>query len=104
MFAGNTIACHMNLAATLMELIAPKGFEYYTLFPSLTEPIDHIVTPYCWMNCRELGLYADKISQSLSVSGPALPLNLDSEKYAEERAAWCELTGWMVRHPNLLHH
>ncbi len=104
MFAGNTIACHMNLAATLMELIAPKGFEYYTLFPSLTEPIDHIVTPYCWMNCRELGLYADKISQSLSVSGPALPLNLESEKYAEERAAWCELTGWMVRHPNLLHH
>ena len=102
MFAGNTMACHMNLAATLMELIAPKGFRYYSLFPPLTEAIDHIVTPYSWMNREELGLYADKIAQSPEVSGKMLPLKLDTEKYREERDAWCELTGWMIRHPELL--
>ena len=102
MFAGNTIAGHMNLAATIMELIAPRGVVYYSLFPSLTEHIDHVVTPYCWMDTGRIGLYADKISQSLKVSSQALPTQSGSEEYAEERAAWCELTGWMVRHPELL--
>ena len=102
MFAGNTIAGHMNLTATLMELIAPEGFEYYSLFPSLTEPVSHIVTPYCWMNRETIGLYSDKISQSLEVSSAPLPLHMDSVAYTEERDAWCELTGWMVRHPELL--
>ena len=102
MLAGNTIGGHMNLAATLMELIAPKDFAYYSIFPPLTEHIDHVVTPYCWMNKERIGLYDDRISQSLKVSGSPLPLEMDCREYTEERDAWCELTGWMARHPELL--
>lgn len=102
MLAGNTIGGHMNLAATLVELIAPAGFQYFSIFPPLTEPIDHVVTPYCWMNRERIGLYADRISQSLRVSDAPLPLQRETREYAEERDAWCELTGWVARHPEVL--
>ena len=102
MFAGNTIGGHMNILPTLIELIAPEGFPYYSLVPSLLEPIDHVVTPYCWETRDTLGDYRDGISQSLAVSEDMLPVAHDSTRFERERAALCELTGWMVRHPELL--
>jgi len=102
MFAGNTIGGHMNILPTLIELIAPEGFPYYSLVPSLLEPIDHVVTPYCWETRDTLGDYRDGISQSLAVSEDMLPVAHDSARFEQERAALCELTGWIVRHPELL--
>lgn len=102
MLAGNTIGGHMNILPTLMELIAPKGFEYYSLFPSLTEKLDHVVTPYCWMTEELLGDYRNQTAQSLQVSAKELPLLQDTVKFQAERDAWCEITGWLVRHPELL--
>lgn len=102
MLAGNTIGGHMNILPTLMELIAPKGFEYYSLFPSLTEKLDHVVTPYCWMTEELLGDYRNQMAQSLQVSAKELPLLQDTVKFQAERDAWCEITGWLVRHPELL--
>ncbi len=101
-FAGNTIGCHMNILPTLIELIAPKGFAYDAMFPSLTEPVDHVVTPYCWMTREKLGDYRSQVAQPLTVSAKALPFERDTVRFAEERDAFCELTGWMVRHPELL--
>ena len=102
MLAGNTIGGHMNILPTLMELIAPKGFEYYSLFPSLTEKLDHVVTPYCWMTEELLGDYRNQTAQSLQVSAKELPLLRDTAQFQAERDAWCEITGWLVRHPELL--
>ena len=100
--AGNTIGGHMNILPTLMELIAPKGFMYYSLFPSLTEKLDHVVTPYCWMTEDMLGDYRNQTAQSLQVSAKELPLLRDTVQFKAERDAWCEITGWLVRHPELL--
>ncbi len=102
MFAGNKLGSHMNVLATLMELIAPRGFTYYSLFPSLTCPIDHVVTPHCWMDRERMGSYGDKTSQTLQVSAETVPMEMNSLRYEEEREGWCELSGWMVRHPELL--
>lgn len=102
LFAGNTIGGHMNLLPTLMELIAPRGFSYEALFPSLLDPIDHVVTPYCWMTREEIGIYQDRIAQPLAVSAQMPSTALQTARYEEERTAWCELTGWLVRHPELL--
>ncbi len=100
--AGNTIGGHMNIMPTLLELIAPKGFVYSSLFPSLTEPLDHVVTPDCWMTREMLGDYQSRTAQSLQVSGKELPWLQDTTAFERERQGWCEITGWMVRHPELL--
>ena len=101
-FAGNTIGGHMNIMPTILELIAPAGFEYYSLFPPLTEPIDHVVTPYHWLRADAYGTYENDFYQPL---GPDADIRAVAEgpiPYKEENQAWKDLTGYMVRHPELL--
>lgn len=101
MLAGNTIGSHMNILPTIFELIAPKGWTYYSVVPSLMEPIDHVVTPYCWMTSDRIGDYRSGLSQQLAPSDKNLPVER-KQRFQSERDAWCELTGWIVRHPELL--
>ncbi|MCR5757026.1 MAG: LTA synthase family protein [Selenomonas sp.] len=101
MMAGNTIGGHLNILPTLMELLAPAGYEYYSLVQSLTESIDHVVTPYCWLTKDVVGDYRRKVQQTVEVSGSMLPLE-HKISYVEERAAWCELSGYLIRHPEIL--
>ena len=49
---GSSMGTHMHILPTLMELIAPAGFKYYSLFPSLLEKLDHVVTPYGWQRAK----------------------------------------------------
>lgn len=102
MLANNTIGGHMNIMPTIIELIAPKGFEYLSLVPALTEPIDHVVTPYCWLSKDELGYYHNHIAQSLAVTSEMLPIRQAADRFKAERDAYVELTGWIIRHPELL--
>jgi hypothetical protein len=49
-----------------------------------------------------LGDYRNQTAQSLQVSAKELPLLRDTVQFKAERDAWCEITGWLVRHPELL--
>lgn len=98
MFKDCQIGSHMNILPTLIELIAPKDFHYYAIQPSLFETTDHVVTPYCWMTKDVIGSYSERIEQALHVSAEALPVQRDCERFRGEQAAWCELTGWTIRH------
>ena len=102
MFAGNTIGGHMNILPTIMELLAPAGQPYLSLFQPLTERIDHVVTPHHWLTEKRIGLFADAVCQSLAVSPSELPLVPDDGRFRAERDGWCELSGWMARHTELL--
>lgn len=102
MFSQNTIGCHMNILPTLLELIAPKDFCYYAIQPSLFEPINHVVTPYCWLTPDTIGSYGGHVEQELAVSEDPLPIQHNQDRFVEEQRAWCELTGWFVRHPEVL--
>lgn len=101
MLAGNTIGGHLNILPTIVELLAPEGHEYYSLFSSLTEPLDHVVTPYCYLTKEVVGDYRSNTSQSLQVSREMLSLTKQTA-FEEERAAYCELSGYFVKHPELL--
>ena len=100
--AGNTIGGHMNIMPTLIELIAPQGFSYYAIEKPLTERLDHVVTPYAWLTQEEVGHYQDRTAQALTVTAGTLPWQVDTERFAEERDAYVELTAYYVRHPELL--
>ena len=100
--AHNEIGGHMNILPTLIELIAPKGFSYYAVEKPLTERIERVVTPYAWLTHEEIGRYQDCKAQELKVTAGALPWRVDTERFTEERDAYCELTAYYVRHPELL--
>ena len=102
MFAGNRIGGHLNILPTIIELVAPEGFPYYSLFPSLLEPVDHVVTPYCWLTGQEVGIYDEQRVQPLGLATEVPRARRERPAYLEERDGWCELTGWLVRHPELV--
>ena len=54
------------------------------------------------MTHDEIGIYQDRIAQPLGTFAEMPPTALNTARYEEERAAWCELTGWLVRHPEFL--
>ena len=56
---GNT-ASQLQIIPTLIELIAPKNFGYYSLLPSLTQKNDQAVNSEYWMKNRILGGRLDK--------------------------------------------
>lgn len=99
--SGNTIGSHMNIAPTIYELIAPAGFEYYAYFQPLTEHVDHVVTPYHWLDENAIGPSGDRRWQPLTVTAEPLPMQEDegSVRYAAEREALEDVTGWIARHP-----
>ncbi len=101
-FAGNTIGGHMNIMPTVLELIAPQGFSYYSLFPSLTEQIDHVVTPYHWLRADAYGTYENTFYQPLGAGHAESDILEGPLPYQAEHQAWKDLTGYMVRHPELL--
>ena len=65
-FLGNRIGSHMNIIPTIFELIAPKGFVYYSMFNSLTEQVKYCVTPYHWVTEKYIGAYGDAYYQALT--------------------------------------
>ena len=99
LFGRLHIGGHMNIMPTIIESVAPAGFEYYSMMPSFYEPISHVVTPYHWLNHDEVGYYGDKLTQSLTDRNA--DIEQDKEKYRKERDAFCEVTGWVVRHADV---
>ncbi len=101
-FVGNTLGEHQNILPTLIELIAPEGFEYYSLKPPLTEKISHVVTPYSWMDGSHIGFYKDDVWQQLATSAEDVPMEHGDMRYLDEWAAWQGITGWLLRHPEVI--
>lgn len=104
-FAGNTIGGHMNIAPTIFELIAPQGFVYYSLFPSLTEPIACAVSPYHWLTKDAVGPAEDGQWQGLDATGEPVETHRTADgkpPLAKEIEGFTAITGWMARHPELL--
>lgn len=100
---GNTIGSHMNIMPTIMELIAPKGFTYYSLFTSLTEPVSHVVSPRHWLRADAYGTYDNLFYQPLGKEHAEGETKKETVyPYQEERQAYMNITGYMMRHPELL--
>ena len=95
MFSNLKIGSHMNILPTIMELVAPKNHEYVSLFPSLFEPQELIVTPYHWLSNSHIGFFKDQRVETLDGT-PVYDYNL-KDVVALQRA-YMEVTGAIVRH------
>ena len=95
MFSNVKIGSHMNILPTIMELVAPKNHEYISLFPSLFETQERIVTPYHWISNSHIGFFKEQRVETLDGT-PVYDYNL-KDVLALQRA-YMEVTGTIVRH------
>ena len=95
MFSNLKIGSHMNILPTIIELIAPKNHEYVSLFPSLFEPQELIVTPYHWISNSHIGFFKDQRVETLDGT-PVYDYNLKDVVALQQ--AYMEVTGAIVRH------
>ena len=93
------IGTHMSLMPTIIEAIAPKGFEYYSIVPSLfDEQPDTLVTPYQWITPHMMGDvrmdYGESNIPSYKPVEPIRPIN----NHWDDARDWTMLTMWLINH------
>lgn len=95
----NKIATHMNLQATFAEIFASKDTEYFSIYPSLFEKINTIITPFAALTNEEITHYEEGITEKLTDGkSAALPEQKKYVPFKEERDALAELTYVTMRH------
>ena len=99
----NSKGTHMSLMPTIIEAIAPKGFEYYSITPSLFEDQpETLVTPYQWITDDLLGdVRADYGESNIPSVEPIEPVR-PIENHADDARDWSLLTTWLINHEGVL--
>ena len=64
LFPIDTVGGQINLIPTLIELIAPQGFTYYSIAPSLTEGSYRAFSSQYWITNWEMGKRSTEEAQS----------------------------------------
>ncbi|MBP3723508.1 MAG: sulfatase-like hydrolase/transferase [Selenomonadaceae bacterium] len=99
----NKIATHMNLQSTLLEILAPKGGEYFSIYPSLFESLPAIVTPFAALTNDEVAHYAEnRVEELTDGTSAAFPTQKKGGIFTNERAALTELTYMTMRHEEFM--
>ena len=92
---------HTNLFPTLMELIAPKGFEYYSIAESMTTGTEIGFNRIAWISKNGMGLI-DTPQQELLPDAPAVDLNVDREKAGEKVSMMRTISWWLLEKGTML--
>ena len=94
---------HMSLMPTIIEAIAPKGFEYYSITPSLfEEQPETLVTPYQWMTDIMMGDVRIDYGESNIPSSEPVEQIRPIDNHADEARDWTLLTTWLINHEKTL--
>lgn len=92
---------HINLTATLMELIAPPGFEYYAIGPSLTRGSSFGINYGFWITADYIG-DADSGERCEPHSARAGIAPPDAEKIRMEVDSARGLSWWRIKYGKTL--
>lgn len=94
---------HMSLMPTIIEAIAPKGFEYYSITPSLFEAQpETLVTPYQWITDTMMGDVRMDYGESNILSSEPVEQIRPIDNHADEARDWTLLTTWLINHEKTL--
>ena len=94
---------HMSLMPTIIEAIAPKGFEYYSITPSLFEAQpETLVTPYQWITDTMMGDVRMDYGESNIPSSEPVEQIRPIDNHADEARDWTLLTTWLINHEKTL--
>ena len=94
---------HMSLMPTIIEAIAPKGFAYYSITPSLfDEQPETLVTPYQWINDIMMGDVRMDYGESNIPSAEPITQIRPIDNHADTARDWSLLTTWLINHESTL--
>ena len=94
---------HMSLMPTIIEAIAPKGFEYYSITPSLFEAQpETLVTPYQWITDTMMGDVRMDYGEGNILSSEPVEQIRPIDNHADEARDWTLLTTWLINHEKTL--
>lgn len=94
---------HMSFIPTIIEAIAPKGFEYYSITPSLFEnQPETLVTPYQWITDTMMGDVRMDYGESNKPSAEPVEQIRPIDNHADEARDWTLLTTWLINHEKTL--
>lgn len=94
---------HMSLMPTIIEAIAPKGFEYYSITPSLfDDQPETLVTPYQWITDSLMGDIRSDYGESNQPSAEPVTQIRPIDNHAKEARDWSLLTTWLINHEEKL--
>lgn len=102
MFPSNVVT-HMNLQATLAELLTPKNTEYFSLYPSLFKKINTVITPFAALTEDAITHYEEGITEKLTDGkNNIFPEQTKHKPFMDKRDALAELTYMTMRHDEFL--
>ena len=94
---------HMSLMPTIIEAVAPKEFEYYSITPSLFEAQpETLVTPYQWITDTMMGDVRMDYGESNIPSSEPVEQIRPIDNHADEARDWTLLTTWLINHEKTL--
>lgn len=95
---ANAAGSHINIAPTLIELIAPQGFEYYSLGKSLTNDSRIGFSHNVWITPDSIG----KLPVSSSEAFDGTAKESDSDSVQQTSDAMRALSWWRIAKGNLI--
>lgn len=102
LFPAGTAGSHVNILPTLIELCAPKGFEYTSIAPSLTKGSTLGFSYGFWITAEEMG-YTDRsderetIIPSRKVKNPTAWDTIEREVTKQRSVSW-----WRIEKGNTM--
>jgi len=99
LFSPSVAGGQLNIMPTIIEMIAPKGFEYYSLVESMTKANQLGINRDYWVTSDNIGKsYFNKI-EGLPWS-KTLDSQPDQDKIREDIDAVKAVSWWMIKHGN----
>lgn len=99
-FPGKVSGSHINVAPTLLELVAPEGFEYYSIGHSLTRGNNFGVNYGFWITNGYIGK-TDQFFNAEPIGPDPGPLP-DGDKVEKDVTSHRALSWWKIKYGNKL--
>ena len=93
-----SIGTHLSIMPTIIEAIAPKGFEYYAAVPSaFDEQPDVHVTPYQWITSDMVGDVHGDYGQYQTYTAEPCEYIRPIDNHVQDAEYWRSLSAWMMK-------
>jgi len=97
LFPQSTAGSHISIVPTLIELIAPKGFEYYSIAQSMTNPNLVGVSRENWITSDRMSKVHSGIGES-NLWPNTTKSEVDNEKIKQDVDAMQAISWWIIQH------
>jgi len=101
LFSPYAAGGQLNIMPTIIEMIAPKGFEYYSVVESMTQANQLGINRDFWVTPNNIGKNNFNTIDGVPWS-KTLNSQLDTDKIKEDIDAVQAVSWWMIKHGEMI--